>query len=186
MLVESRVVPAPTLGLDAFVPDRPAPGHGGGVVSDPAPSSLIDGVKLTGLIRNEDARGSLHELLTTRDGPIEPVVHVYQVSAAPGSIRAWVYHRHQYDRLACTNGELEVVLYDLRPGSRTLHHLNVLRVGKNYPCLLRIPPYVVHGIRNKGAEWAHFTNMPTNAYHRDKPDKSRQPYGDPRVPYAFE
>jgi len=186
MLVESRVVPAPGLDLDAFASDRPTQRHGCGVVSDAAQSSLIDGVRLTGLIRNEDARGSLHELLTTRDGPVEPIVHVYQVSAAPGSIRAWVYHRHQYDRLAYTNGDLEVVLYDLRPGSRTLHHLNVLKVGKDYPCLLRIPPYVVHGIRNNGAEWAHFTNMPTNVYHNDKPDKFRLPYGDPRVPYTFE
>jgi dTDP-4-dehydrorhamnose 3,5-epimerase len=186
MLLEARIVPAPGLGLDAFAPDRPTPRHRGGFVSDPAQSSLIDGVKLTGLIRNEDARGSLHELLTTREGPIEPIVHVYQVSAAPGSIRAWVYHRHQSDRLAYTHGDLEVVLYDLRPGSRTLHHLNVFRVGMNHPCLLRIPPYVVHGIRNNGAEWAHFTNMPTKVYRNDEPDKSRLPYGDPRVPYTFE
>jgi dTDP-4-dehydrorhamnose 3,5-epimerase len=186
MLLEARIVPAAGLNLDAFVSDRPSERHGRGFIGEAAQPSLIDGVELTGLIRNEDARGSLHELLTTRDGPIEPIVHVYQVSAAPGSIRAWVYHCHQYDRLAFTNGDIEVVLHDPRPGSRTLHHLNVLKVGKNHPCLLRIPPYVVHGVRNNGAEWAHFTNMPTNVFQPDRPDKFRLPYGDPRVPYTFE
>jgi dTDP-4-dehydrorhamnose 3,5-epimerase len=187
VLLKAKIVPATGLALDAFEADRPMQQHGRCNTSDnAAQSSLIDGVELTGLLRNEDARGSLHELLTTREGPTEPIVHVYQVSAAPGSIRAWVYHRHQHDRLAFTNGDIEVVLYDLRPGSSTQNHLNVLKVGKNNPCLLRIPPCVVHGVRNAGDQWAYFTNMPTSVYHPDRPDKYRLAYGDPRIPYIFE
>jgi hypothetical protein len=45
-------------------------------------------VLLTPLTLNSDDRGGLCELLTVRDGPIELIVHVYQVLAAPGSIRA--------------------------------------------------------------------------------------------------
>jgi dTDP-4-dehydrorhamnose 3,5-epimerase len=186
MLVQTRIVPTAGLSLDLFVPDKPMQRQGSVSAREAAQPALIDGVELTALIGNEDDRGSLHELLTTRDGAIEPIVHVYQVSAAPGSVRAWVYHRHQHDRLAVTNGDIEVVLYDLRPGSPTLHHLNVLRVGMDHPCLLRIPPSVVHGLRNNGPGWAHFTNMPTNVYRSDKPDKCRLPYGDPRIPYIFE
>jgi dTDP-4-dehydrorhamnose 3,5-epimerase len=186
MLVESRIAPAPGLDLDAFLPDTPKqPRHPNPATKSGQPS-LIEGVEITALIANEDDRGSLYELLTTRDGAIEPIVHVYQVAAAPGSIRAWVFHRHQYDRLACTNGDLEIVLYDLRPDSPTLHHLNVFGVGMDRPCLLRIPPFVVHGLRNKGTEWVHFTNMPTAVYRSDMPDKCRLPYGDPRIPYTFE
>jgi dTDP-4-dehydrorhamnose 3,5-epimerase len=186
MLLQARIVPSAGLSFDAFVPDQPMPRQGPGSAREAGQPSLIAGVEITTLVGKEDDRGSLHELLTTRDGAIEPIVHVYQVSAAPGSVRAWVYHRHQHDRLAFTNGDVEVVLHDLRPGSPTLRHLNVLRVGTDHPCLLRIPPFVIHGIRNAGLGWAHFTNMPTNVYLRDKPDKCRLAYGDPRIPYTFE
>jgi dTDP-4-dehydrorhamnose 3,5-epimerase len=142
-------------------------------------------VTATALVCNADDRGSLVELLTTRDGQIEPIVHVYQVMAKPGSIRAWVYHRQQYDRLAFTLGQFEIALYDARPGSRTFNCLNVFVLGAQQPTLLRIPPFVIHGVCNVGAEPAYFVNMPTRPYFRNAPDKSRLPYGDPRVPYVF-
>lgn len=147
---------------------------------------IIDGVTATELIANADPRGSLCELLTTRDGLIEPILHVYQVTAAPGSIRAWVYHRHQYDRLAFTNGHFEIVLYDIRPGSPTINVLNVFRLGEERPCLLRIPPFVIHAVRNLSNEWFHFINLPTKVYDLKHPDKSRIPWDDPRIPYSFD
>jgi dTDP-4-dehydrorhamnose 3,5-epimerase len=185
MLVQPRIAPTLGLSLEAFVPDTPKQARRPRSTSEAGPS-LIDGIEITALVANADERGSLCELLTTRESAIEPIVHVYQVAAAPGSIRAWVFHRRQHDRLAHTNGDIEIVLYDLRPGSPTLHHLNVLRVGRDNPCLLRIPPFVVHGLRNRGTDWAYFINMPTNVYRSDTPDKCRLPYGDPRIPYTFE
>jgi dTDP-4-dehydrorhamnose 3,5-epimerase len=186
MLVQTRIVPAAGLSLEEFAPDRPTQPRRAASKSEAAKLSLIDGVQLTTLVANDDDRGSLHELLTRRDGEIEPIVHVYQVAAAPRSVRAWIYHSRQHDRLAYTNGNFDVVLYDLRPGSPTLHHLNVFKVGKIYPCLLRIPPFVVHGVRNNGSEWAYFTNMPTAVYRSETPDKYRLPYDDPRIPFVFE
>ncbi len=59
----------------------------------------IDGVVLDRLSPNTDDRGALIELLTTRSGQIEPIVHVHQVIAGPRSVRGWVYHKWQDDRL---------------------------------------------------------------------------------------
>ena len=133
-----------------------------------------------------DSRGSLSELLTTRDGPIEPIVHVYQVTAEAGSIRAWVYHRWQYDRLAFTNGRFRIALYDIRPDSPTVNMLNVFVLGRERPGLLRLPPYVIHGVQNVGNEVAMFINMPTKAYDPGEPDKCRLPAGDIRIPFNFD
>lgn len=183
---ESRVTVAPGLTLEDFEPDLPTlrdPEEPATAAAEQA--TLIEGVSASALSLRPDHRGWLSELLTTREGKIEPIVHVYQVAAAPGSIRAWIYHRYQFDRLACTDGSLEVVLYDLRPESSTLGRLNVFRVGAERPSLLQIPPYVVHGVYNAGPEWASFVNMPTRVYSHDTPDKRRLPYGDLRVPYAF-
>jgi dTDP-4-dehydrorhamnose 3,5-epimerase len=183
---EARIAAAPGLSLADFEGDRPkrAP-PGRPEIGSPHPL-LISGVVVTDLTPHADERGSLCELLTTRDGPIEPLVHVYQVSAAPRSVRAWVYHKHQHDRLAFTNGTFEVVLYDLRPGSPTLNHLNVFRLGAARPASVRIPPCVVHGVRNAGAEWATFVNMPTRPYDHASPDKCRIGHDDARMPYRFE
>jgi dTDP-4-dehydrorhamnose 3,5-epimerase len=181
--VETCIVEAPGLSLDNFEPDRPWR-----LDAQPAPphrQDVIDGVSASALTPHSDQRGSLCELLTTREGPVDPIVHVYIVSARPGSVRAWVYHRFQHDRLAFTNGEFEVVLYDLRPGSPTRNRLNVFRLGDARPCLLTVPPLVIHGAKNTGAGWAYFVNLPTRAYCPDAPDKCRIPENDPRIPYSF-
>ena len=173
------------LRLEDFIADgamrRPL-ASAGSPAEDPG---LIDGVVVRPIEGSADGRGTLFELLTTRDAPIEPIVHVYQVLAEPRSIRAWFYHRLQCDRLAFTMGSFEIALYDARPSSPTAHRLNVFALGADRPALLCIPPYVVHGVRNASSETSGFVNMPTRAYRHDEPDKSRLPYGDPRVPYQF-
>jgi dTDP-4-dehydrorhamnose 3,5-epimerase len=156
----------------------------------PSPSlhigkDTIEGVEILPLTRNADKRGALVEL-SIFDQTSEPLVHVYQVFAAPGSIRAWVYHKRQYDRLAYTDGKFEVVLFDLRPKSATYRMLNVFHLGAAAPSLVRIPPFVVHGVRNAGEAYASFVNMPTRRYDPATPDKSRLPQDDPRIPYEFE
>lgn len=182
--VKSILVASPDLTLDDFAADAPLA---------PAPRAaasrrddLIDGVSVTALLPHSDERGSLTELLTTRDGPIEPIVHVYQVTALAGSIRAWVYHSRQFDRLAFTTGRFRVALYDIRPESPTRGRLNVFVLGREQPGLLRIPPRVVHGVQNIGTETATFINLPTTAYDPKAPDKRRLAQRDPRIPFSFD
>lgn len=136
-------------------------------------SVTIDGVLLERLAKNEDDRGALIELLTTRDGPIEPIVHVYQVIAGAGSFRGWVYHNRQHDRLHFTLGDFEVQLYDLRRDSPTYRNHMVLRLGAVRPQQLTIPPFVAHSVRNLGDTATAFINMPTRAYDPADPDKFR-------------
>jgi dTDP-4-dehydrorhamnose 3,5-epimerase len=171
------------LSFDDFCTDAPLRREAEHVA---AHETVIDGVTVTPQIVNSDPRGSLIELLTTRDGTIEPIVHVYQVTALPGSIRAWVYHRRQFDRLAFGNGRFEVVLYDIRPGSPTINRLAVFTLGSEQPARLRIPPLVIHGVMNIGSETATFVNMPTLAYDPSEPDKCRLAEDDPRIPYKFD
>jgi dTDP-4-dehydrorhamnose 3,5-epimerase len=153
-----------------FTQDRPRP------IASPTritEGTTIDGVVLARLGANTDRRGTLIELLTTRDEAIEPIVHVYQVIAAAGSIRAWVYHKWQNDRLHFTLGDFEVRLLDIRPDSAKRGELMVLRLGHNMPCRLTIPPLVAHSVRNLGDSAAAFVNMPTRIYDPANPDKFR-------------
>lgn len=145
----------------------------------------IHGATATPLRRAREDRGDLVELLTVRDGAIDPIVHVYQVLTAPRSIRAWVFHKHQDDRLCFTMGRFKVVLYDIRPESPTAGALVTLLAGAETPTLLRIPAYVAHGVQNLGDTPAAFVNLPTNVYHHDAPDKHRLPADTPLIPYTW-
>ena len=148
------------------------------------PDDLIAGVVATPLVLNTDARGSLVVLKDSTAEGDEPIVFVYRVTAEPGSIRAWVFHNRQSDRLAFTEGHFRIVLHDIRPTSPSYGAVNVIEAGQDNPLCLRIPPCVVHGVKNDGAR-ASFVNMPTRAYDPAQPDKQRVRYPDPRIPYDF-
>lgn len=173
------------LTFDDFTPDAPW---------EPDPVSLsevkianqIEGVVIRRLEPKTDKRGSLTVLGTDLNDPAFKTPHVYLVHAAPGSIRAWVYHKRQFDCLAYTNGNIRIVLYDLRPDSPTYEQLNVIDAGTENKIQLTIPPLVVHGVQNRGSEEAFFINMPTRAYDPTDPDKARLRRDDSRIPYAFE
>ena len=172
------------LTLADFVDDKPwsddVP-----FLDDVSIDDQIEGVRLQRLSTRADKRGDLTVLLSSLKEPIVPLPHVYLVSADAGSIRAWVYHKRQSDRLAYTNGDLRVILYDLRTDSPTHQRLNILDVGAANKVLVTIPPYVVHGVQNRGTSTATFVNMPTNAYDPATPDKSRVRYDHPGIPYTF-
>lgn len=174
------------LRLEDFRDDAPWP-DGSGALAEFSIPDQIAGVMLQRIVTHEDGRGDLSVLLSTEYAQFDPhPPHVYLVTAAPGSIRAWVYHKRQSDRLACANGELRWVLYDLRPESPTFGRLNVITLGEDNRALLTIPPFVVHGVQNIGRDDATFVNMPTRAYDPAFPDKSRVPVDHPGIPYRFE
>ncbi|MBL4807303.1 MAG: dTDP-4-dehydrorhamnose 3,5-epimerase family protein [Rhodobacteraceae bacterium] len=146
----------------------------------------IDGVAMQRLNTFSDTRGDLTVLMSNIYDPTHHSPHVYLVTAAAKSVRAWVYHRHQHDRLAFSQGDFRVVLYDLRKDSPTYGKLNVLDVGENNKLLLTIPPFVAHGVQNRGALSAQFINASTKAYDPGRPDKSRVQKDNPGISYTFE
>jgi dTDP-4-dehydrorhamnose 3,5-epimerase len=156
------------------------------VLSDVAIKDQIDGVVLKRLITKTDGRGDLTVLLSGLADASIQTPHVYLVTAAARSVRAWVYHQRQSDRLAFTMGTLRVALYDLRPDSPTFGVLNVIDIGSANKVQLTIPPFVVHAVQNLGDEDAQFVNMPTRAYDPAHPDKSRLPKDHPGIPYVFD
>lgn len=172
------------LVLEDFVQDSPWSDEG--AAETPRLPTAIHDLQVWPLIKRGDDRGDLCELLTLRDGGFEPIVHVYQVNTIPGSVRAWVYHKHQWDRLSYTEGKLRVVLYDIRPDSPSFGKLDVLDVGVLNPVRLHIPPLVIHAVQNRGKENASFINMPTEIYDPSNPDKARLPPDHPDIPYTFD
>lgn len=173
------------LTLQGFTDDRPWVPEGP-ENAEVRIDNQIAGVEMRRLVQLSDGRGNLTVLMSDRFGESYRPPHVYLVTAAARSVRAWVFHKRQSDRLAYTMGRLRIVLYDLRPDSPTHGVVNVIDAGAANLLLLTIPPFVVHGVQNLADEDAFFVNMPTRAYDPANPDKSRVAVDHPGIPYRFE
>jgi dTDP-4-dehydrorhamnose 3,5-epimerase len=159
--------------LPQFQKDKPWTAIAAARMTEDLLNGQIDGCHAIRLSPHSDDRGHLIEVLTTRDSPIDPIVHVYQVFAEPHSVRAWIYHAVQTDRLCFTDGTFRVVLFDIREASPTFQKRAELIVGAGCPVRLIIPPFVVHGVENMGDSRASYLNMPDRVYDLLDPDKYR-------------
>jgi dTDP-4-dehydrorhamnose 3,5-epimerase len=150
-------------------------------------SSIIAGVKIRKLVTMEDKRGELTEVYRPSWGMHEdPLVYVYQVVARPGTIRGWVVHEHQDDRIFCSSGVFRWALFDNRSDSPTYKLLNDFTFGERNPVIFTIPKGVFHAVKNIGTKDGVFLNMPTIPYNHQNPDKYRLPIKNDLIPFDFE
>ena len=148
--------------------------------------NLIEGVTVKKLNIIPDERGYLMEMLR-RDWPeFMNFGQAYITAAYPGIIKAWHYHKLQWDHFVCVSGMARVVLYDPRKNSSTQGKVNVFHIGQINPILLKIPPEVYHGFTAEGKDTALIINLPTEVYNYQEPDEYRLPYDDPAIPYSWE
>src|SRR5690554_4491623 len=111
------------------------------VTSDGEPvGPRIDGLVIRKCTTQEDERGDLVEAfrLTWEVHPA-PLVYVYAVTMAPGSIRGWVMHKRQDDRLFIHSGTLQWAFYDHRPDSPTRGLMNKFTWSEKNRVLVVIP-----------------------------------------------
>src|SRR5262249_37509800 len=88
---------------------------------------------------HSDDRGTLMEVLRADDPFFAPIKQTTYTEAHPGVIKAFHWHRRQMDVWFVSTGAAQVVLYDLRPESRTHRHTNVVILGERAPALAPAP-----------------------------------------------
>ncbi|MBE3588287.1 MAG: dTDP-4-dehydrorhamnose 3,5-epimerase family protein [Thermoanaerobacteraceae bacterium] len=147
---------------------------------------LIEGVVLKPLRLIPDDRGYLMEMLRSDWPEFMKFGQAYITACYPGVIKAWHYHKLQWDHFVCVGGMARVVLYDPRENSPTKGLVNVFHLGYLNPCLLKIPPEVYHGFTAEGGQTALIVNFPTELYNYSRPDEYRLPHNDPSIPYSWE
>lgn len=148
--------------------------------------NLIECVTVKQLKVIPDERGYLMEMLR-RDWPeFITFGQAYITTVYPGVIKAWHYHKLQWDHFVCVSGMARVALYDAREKSSTRGEVNVFHMGRLNPILLKIPPEVYHGFTAEGNDTALIINFPTEVYNYREPDEYRLPYNDPSIPYDWE
>lgn len=146
---------------------------------------LIVGVQVKKLRLIPDERGFLMEMLRNDWPEFDKFAQSYVTACYPGVIKAWHYHKKQWDHFVCVHGMAKVVLYDPREGSSTKGFVNEFHIGLLNPMLIKIPPMVYHGFTAEGNQPALIVNFPTELYDYAQPDEHRVPYNDPSIPYEW-
>jgi dTDP-4-dehydrorhamnose 3,5-epimerase len=160
----------------------------GAVISRVDSPDLIEGVGLQPFAVYPDDRGYFLEVQRIGQGlaaafPPERT----QISAAMnyrGTIKAFHYHLQQTDYWTPVTGLFQVVLADLRLGSKTFGARNTLYLGPMRPWQVLIPPGVAHGYKVIGDRDALLVYM-TNQFYNPK-DEGRLPYDDASINYDWE
>ncbi len=145
----------------------------------------IEGVNVKQLRPICDERGRLMEMLRCDDEIFKGFGQVYLTSAYPGVVKAWHYHRLQWDHFVVVAGMMKVVLYDSRDDSPTKGEVNEFFCGEHNPILVQIPPLVYHGFKCISDREAIVVNCPTEPYQYKSPDEYRVDPHSPQIPYDW-
>lgn len=145
----------------------------------------IEGVTVKQLRVLCDERGRLMEMLRNDDELFKGFGQVYLTTAYPGVVKAWHYHRKQYDHFVVVSGMMKVVLYDAREDSPTKGTVNEFFLGEHNPILLQIPPMVYHGFKCISDREAIVINTPTEVYCYQEPDEYRVDPHTNDIPYDW-
>jgi dTDP-4-dehydrorhamnose 3,5-epimerase len=146
---------------------------------------MIEGVVVKPLVVHADDRGLLMEVLRDDEPVFREVKQTTFTLTYPGVIKAFHWHRRQWDVWFFASGMAQTVLYDLREGSPTCGRTDVLYMGEQRPLVVAIPPGVAHGYRVLGSMPAGLFYHTTEHYDPAAPDEERIPFDDPRVGFDW-
>lgn len=103
----------------------------------------------------------------------------------PELIKAFHWHRKQWDYWDIVTGDARVVLVDLREESPTAGVVQSLVLGENAPRMLAIPPGVAHGYQCLGLTDVTLVYYVTEPYDPLHPDEGRIAHDDPRIGFDW-
>lgn len=149
---------------------------------------MIEGVIIRELKKNQDDRGYLTELFRHDEIDFRPVM-AYASFTNPGVVRGPHEHVKQSDCFVFFGpGSFSLHLWDRRSESASVGKKMEITVGADYPCLVIVPPGVVHGYKCVSNEPALSLNFPDKLYRgvdkQEEVDEIRWEQ-DPESPYKI-
>ena len=146
---------------------------------------MINGVKVKSLNINLDDRGYLMEIIRNDEAFFTGFGQCYITTCFPGIVKAWHMHEKQEDNICAVNGNVKLVLADLREKSPTFNEINEFFIGEKTPLLIKVPPGVFHGFTPLGGDSAVILNLPSEPYNSENPDEHRLPYDTRKIDYSW-
>jgi dTDP-4-dehydrorhamnose 3,5-epimerase len=172
-----------------------------GISAAPASQRLgrIEGVMVKTFRKHADQRGYFIEQLKRGDlddegRPFIPADPFAQMSRSlayarggnpPELIKAFHWHRRQWDYWDIVQGNARVVLVDLREGSPSAGRIQTVILGEHAPKMVAIPPFVAHGYQVLDLRDVILNYYVTEPYDPADPDEGRIAYDDPRIGFNW-
>lgn len=103
----------------------------------------------------------------------------------PELIKAFHWHRRQWDYWDIVVGNARVVLVDLRESSPTAGTVQSLVLGEHAPRMVAIPPGVAHGYQCLSLHDVHLVYYVTEPYDAVDPDEGRIAHDDARIGFDW-
>jgi dTDP-4-dehydrorhamnose 3,5-epimerase len=159
----------------------------------------IDGVMIKTFRKWADQRGYFIEQLKRGDldddgRPFLPGHSFAQMSRSlayarggnpPELIKAFHWHKKQWDYWDIVQGNARAVLVDLREDSPTAGATQVVILGENSPRMVAIPPFVAHGYQALDLRDIILNYYVTEPYDPLHADEGRIAYDDPRIGFDW-
>jgi dTDP-4-dehydrorhamnose 3,5-epimerase len=149
-------------------------------------TSRIEGVVVKEPTVHADDRGLLMEVVRDDEPVFREVKQTTFTVSYPGVIKAFHWHRRQWDVWFFSAGMAQVVLYDLRRDSSSYGRTEVFFMGDRRPAVIAIPPGVAHGYRVLGSEPVGLFYHTTERYEPSAPDEERISFDDPRIGFDWQ
>jgi len=159
----------------------------------------IEGVRIKTLKKMVDQRGYFIEQLKRGDVDDEGEIFIPEQPFAqmsrslsyarggnpPELIKAFHWHRKQWDYWDIVRGNARTVLVDLREGSPSEGRIQVVAMGENAPKMVAIPPLVAHGFQCLDLHDVLLAYYVTEPYNPADPDEGRIRWNDPRIGFDW-
>ena len=145
----------------------------------------IQGVKIKKINRFFDDRGFFSEIVKFKEETFKEIKQTSYTETYPGVIKAFHWHKKQYDIWFPVKGSIQAVLYDLRENSSTFKQTQVIYAGEDNPLLILIPPKVAHGYRVLGDKTAGLFYHTSEVYNSDNPDEERIAFDDKNINFGW-
>jgi dTDP-4-dehydrorhamnose 3,5-epimerase len=146
---------------------------------------MINDVKIKTVKRYCDDRGFFSEILKEGEDTYHDVKQTSYTETFPGVIKAFHWHKKQWDVWFVVSGSAQVVLHDLRSDSGTLGETQVIVCGEDNPTVISIPPGVAHGYRVLGNKKVSLFYHTSEAYDPQNPDEERLDFDDPKINFDW-
>lgn len=129
---------------------------------------MIDGVSVKSLRQIADERGKVMHMLRADDPDFEKFGEIYFSVVCPGAIKAWHLHKEMALNYAVPVGNIKMVLFDDREGSKTRGELMEIFTGPDDYKLVHVPPRVWNGFKGIGVVPALVANCATIGHRQDE------------------
>ena len=144
---------------------------------------MIDGIKITPLKQIEDSRGKVMHMLRNDSKNFVKFGEIYFSTVHPNKVKGWHLHQKMTLNYAVVSGKIKLVLYDVRPNSKTRGQIQEFFLSENNYNLVSVPPLIWNGFKGIGDSTAIVANCADLPY--DDTEIEHKSPSDSTIPYDW-